>query len=61
MGKVRFKLHEDCVACAGTSLDYRYYLSRKRRTLGLSVDPDGSITVRSPIGVPLQELAPAPC
>lgn len=56
MGTPRFKLHEDSVTCQGITLVYRYYLSRKRRTLGMSVHPDGGITVRSPVGVPPQTI-----
>lgn len=56
MATTRYKLHEDSIICAGTAISYRYYLSRKRRTLGMSVHPDGSITVRVPAGVALQAI-----
>jgi predicted metal-dependent hydrolase len=61
MGTPRFKLHEDSVTCEGITLAYRYYLSRKRRTLGMSVHPDGGITVRSPVGVPPQAIRDFVC
>jgi predicted metal-dependent hydrolase len=56
MAALPIKMHEDSVTCAGTTLGYRYYLSRKRRTLGMSVHADGSLTVRSPVGVPLRTI-----
>jgi predicted metal-dependent hydrolase len=56
MGTTRYKLHIDSVICAGSNLEYRYYLSRKRRTLGMTLQTDGSIVVRSPVGVPLNTI-----
>jgi len=56
MGISRYKLHQDSITCAGITFTYRYYLSRKRRTLGMSVHPDGEVTVRAPAGVSLQTI-----
>lgn len=56
MGTARYKLHQDSIQCAEAILDFSYYLSRKRRTLGMSVHPDGSVTVRAPAGTARQAI-----
>jgi predicted metal-dependent hydrolase len=43
-------LQHDSVIWEATEISYRYYCSRRRRTLGISVYPDLSILVRAPFG-----------
>ncbi|BCS53350.1 M48 family metallopeptidase [Geobacter sp. SVR] len=56
MGTTRYKLREDSIIVHDDTIRFHYYLSRRRRTLGLSVKADGSIIVRSPAGVSLRAI-----
>jgi predicted metal-dependent hydrolase len=44
------KTTPDLVTWEGSEISYRYYCSRRRRTLGISVRPDLSVLVRAPYG-----------
>jgi predicted metal-dependent hydrolase len=48
-------LHEDSVISNGIVIPYRYCHSR-RRTLGITVRPDKSVSVRVPLRTPLHEI-----
>ncbi len=48
-------LREDTVVCNGVVIPYRYCHSR-RRTLGMTVRPDRSVSVRVPLRTPLHAI-----
>lgn len=53
--KVFSKEHDDVVACDGIEIRYRYRTSN-RRTLGICVCPDLSVTVTAPRGTTVREI-----
>ncbi|RII31165.1 MAG: hypothetical protein CXR30_05005 [Geobacter sp.] len=48
-------MHEDTVVCEGVAIPYRYCHSR-RRTLGMTIRPDKSVSVRVPLRTPLHAI-----
>lgn len=48
-------MHEDSVVCNGVVIPYRYCHSR-RRTLGMTIRPDKSVSVRAPLRTPLHAI-----
>ena len=48
-------MREDAVVCNGVTIPFRYCHSR-RRTLGLTVRPDKSVSVRVPLRTPLHAI-----
>jgi predicted metal-dependent hydrolase len=53
--KVFSREHEDVVACDGIEIHYRYRTSN-RKTLGICVRPDLSVTVTAPRGTAVREI-----
>lgn len=54
-GRDMHVMREDTVVSDGVPITYRYCHSR-RRTLGMTVRPDRSVTVRVPLRTPLHEI-----
>jgi len=48
-------MHEDTVVCAGVAIAYRYCHCR-RRTLGMTIRPDKTVSVRVPLRTPLHAI-----
>ncbi|MBI2355496.1 MAG: M48 family metallopeptidase [Deltaproteobacteria bacterium] len=55
IGKGTHGMREDWVDCNGVAIPYRYCHSR-RRTLGMTVRPDKSVTVRAPLRTSLHAI-----
>lgn len=55
IGKNMHGMREDTVVCEGVAIPYRYCHSR-RRTLGITVRPDRSVTVRAPLRTALHAI-----
>jgi len=51
-----YPLHQERIEHDGEQIAFAYYRSPRRRTLGLSVYPDGTVVVRAPLTTPLDRI-----